>query len=78
MKKILKTLKQNLNYENLADVKWKNRIAIRKSDNIYNQSLIASLIHNNGKKNVEEWNMKPMLEDDYYSKLHDSLKFSIS
>ena len=46
---------QNLNYENLADAKWKNRIAIRKSDNIYNQSLIASLIHNNGKKNVEEW-----------------------
>ena len=29
-------------------------------------------------KNVEEWNMKPMLEDDYYSKLHESLKFSIS
>ena len=46
---------QNLTYENLADTKWKNRIAIRKSDNIYNQSLIASLIHNNGKKNVEEW-----------------------
>ena len=46
---------QNLTYENLAEAKWKNRIAIRKSDNIYNQSLIASLIHNNGKKNVEEW-----------------------
>ena len=46
---------QNLTYENLADAKWKNRIAIRKSDNIYNQSLIASLIHNNGKKNVEKW-----------------------
>jgi len=46
---------QNLTYENLADTKWKNRIAIRKSDNIYNQSLIASLIHNNGKKNVEVW-----------------------
>ena len=46
---------QNLTYENLADAKWKNRIAIRKSDNIYNQSLIASLIHNNGKKNVEVW-----------------------
>ena len=28
---------QNLTYENLADAKWKNRIAIRKSDNIYNQ-----------------------------------------
>ena len=46
---------QNLTYENLADTKWKDRIAIRKSDNIYNQSLIASLIHNNGKNNVEEW-----------------------
>jgi len=46
---------QNLTYENLADAKWKNRIAIRKSDNIYNQSLIAYLIYNNGKKNVEEW-----------------------
>ena len=46
---------QNLTYENLADAKWKNRITIRKSDNIYNQSLIASLIHNNGKKNVEVW-----------------------
>ena len=46
---------QNLTYENLADAKWKNRIAIRKSDNIYNQSLIASLIHNNGKKKVEKW-----------------------
>jgi len=46
---------QNLTYENLADAKWKNRIAIRKSDNIYNQSLIASLIHNNGKKNIEKW-----------------------
>ena len=46
---------QNLTYENLAEAKWKNRIAIRKSDNIYNQSLIASLIHNNGKKNVKEW-----------------------
>ena len=46
---------QNLTYENLAEAKWKNRIVIRKSDNIYNQSLIASLIHNNGKKNVEEW-----------------------
>lgn len=46
---------QNLTYENLADAKWKDRIAIRKSDNIYNQSLIASLIHNNGKNNVEEW-----------------------
>ncbi len=29
-------------------------------------------------KFVEEWNMKPMLDDDYYSKLHDVLKFTIS
>ena len=45
---------QKLTYENLAETKWKNRIAIRKSDNIYNKSLIASLIHNNGKKKVKD------------------------
>ena len=36
----------NLNYEDLADSKWKNRIVIRSSNNMYNQSLVAlSLIH---------------------------------
>ena len=44
-----------LTYESLADPKWKGRIVIRKSNNIYNQSLVASLIKNNGKKATADW-----------------------
>lgn len=42
-------------YENLADKKWKGRICIRSSNNIYNQSLLASLISHNGKIEAKEW-----------------------
>ena len=38
-----------MTYEGLADPKWKGRLVIRKSSNIYNKSLVASLIKNNGK-----------------------------
>lgn len=31
-------------YEDLADPKWRNRICVRSSNNIYNQSLVASMI----------------------------------
>ena len=44
-----------LTYESLADPKWKGRVVIRKSNNIYNQSLVASLIKNNGKGATAEW-----------------------
>ena len=44
-----------LTYESLADPKWKGRLVIRKSNNIYNQSLVASLIKNNGKAATAEW-----------------------
>ena len=44
-----------LTYESLADSKWKGRLVIRKSNNIYNQSLVASLITNNGKGATAEW-----------------------
>ena len=44
-----------LTYESLTDPKWKGRIVIRKSNNIYNQSLVASLIKNNGKKATADW-----------------------
>ena len=44
-----------LTYESLADPKWKGRLVIRKSSNIYNKSLVASLIKNNGKKATAEW-----------------------
>ena len=44
-----------LTYESLADPKWKDRLVIRSSNNIYNQSLVASLITNNGKENIADW-----------------------
>ena len=46
---------KGLTYEGLADLKWKGKIVIRQSNNIYNQSLVASLIENNGKKKTVEW-----------------------
>ena len=45
----------DLTYEDLADPKWKGRLVIRKSNNIYNQSLVASLVENNGKSVTAEW-----------------------
>ena len=46
---------KGMTYENLADPKWKGKVVIRKSNNVYNQSLVASLIANNGKKKTAEW-----------------------
>lgn len=45
----------DLTYENLADKKWKGRLVIRASNNIYNQSLVAWFLSNKGKTNTEEW-----------------------
>jgi iron(III) transport system substrate-binding protein len=42
-------------YEALTDAKWKGRICIRSSNNIYNQSLVASLIANDGAAAAEAW-----------------------
>lgn len=42
-------------YADLADPKWKGRICIRSSSNIYNQSLIASMIAHDGLENTEKW-----------------------
>ncbi len=46
---------RGMSYEDLADPKWKGKVVIRKSNNVYNQSLVASLISNNGKKATAEW-----------------------
>ena len=35
-------------YEDLADPKWQGRICIRSSTNVYNQSLVASMIEADG------------------------------
>ncbi len=44
-----------MRYEDLADPKHKGKVVIRQSNNVYNQSLVASLIKNNGTKNTSEW-----------------------
>ncbi len=42
-------------YEALADERWKGRLLVRSSSNIYNQSLIASMIHANGEEATQQW-----------------------
>jgi iron(III) transport system substrate-binding protein len=44
-----------ISYEDLMDPKWKGKIITRSSENIYNQSLLASIIANNGKESAEMW-----------------------
>ncbi|MDP1929912.1 MAG: Fe(3+) ABC transporter substrate-binding protein [Gammaproteobacteria bacterium] len=42
-------------YADLADPKWDNKICVRSSSNIYNQSLVASMVSRNGVAATEEW-----------------------
>lgn len=42
-------------YEDLATPKWRGKILMRSSSNIYNQSLVASLIAVHGTARTEEW-----------------------
>ncbi|GGX99281.1 iron deficiency-induced protein A [Litchfieldella qijiaojingensis] len=42
-------------YEDLADPRFEGKICIRSSNNIYNQSLLASLIEHHGEEGAEEW-----------------------
>jgi iron(III) transport system substrate-binding protein len=42
-------------YETLADEKWKRRICIRSSSNIYNQSLVAGMIASDGEEKTAAW-----------------------
>ena len=46
---------KTLNYEDLNSPRWKNKIAIRSSNNLYNQSLVASMIANYGLAYTEKW-----------------------
>jgi iron(III) transport system substrate-binding protein len=45
----------DMSYEDLADAKFKGKLVIRQSNNVYNQSLVASLIKNNGSKKTSDW-----------------------
>ncbi len=42
-------------YEDLADSKWKKRICVRSSNNIYNQSLVSSMIAHQGEQKTAQW-----------------------
>jgi iron(III) transport system substrate-binding protein len=42
-------------YEDLADPKWKGRLLIRSSTNVYNQSLAGSILAAHGEKATEDW-----------------------
>ncbi|MCO4784312.1 extracellular solute-binding protein [Marinomonas atlantica] len=42
-------------YEDLANPKWRGRICTRSSANIYNQSLVASMIAANGEEATGKW-----------------------
>lgn len=42
-------------YEDLAGEQWKGKVLVRSSSNLYNQSLVASLIELNGEAETEQW-----------------------
>ena len=42
-------------YADLADERWRGRVLVRSSDNIYNQSLLASLIAHEGEDAARAW-----------------------
>jgi iron(III) transport system substrate-binding protein len=42
-------------YEDLADPRWKDRICVRSSTNIYNLSLMGALIDRLGEAKAEQW-----------------------
>ncbi|MFC7369549.1 MULTISPECIES: Fe(3+) ABC transporter substrate-binding protein [Vreelandella] len=42
-------------YEDLADPQFEGQVCIRSSNNIYNQSLLASMIEHHGEEGAQEW-----------------------
>ena len=46
---------KNISYEDLSNTKWRKSIAIRQSNNIYNQSLVASIIEHKGEDFTKKW-----------------------
>ena len=41
----------------LTQPEWNGKVLVRQSNNIYNQSLLASIIHNEGEEKAKEWAM---------------------
>lgn len=42
-------------YQALTDPVWRNQLCVRSSSNIYNQSLVASLLAHHGREETEQW-----------------------
>jgi iron(III) transport system substrate-binding protein len=42
-------------YEDLADSKWQGKVCVRSSENVYNQSLVGSMIETDGAEATEQW-----------------------
>ncbi len=42
-------------YEDLTEPKWKGKVLVRPSENLYNQSLLASFIALNGEEQAKAW-----------------------
>ena len=42
-------------YEDLTQAKWKERLCVRSSNSIYNQSLVASMIAHQGEAKASQW-----------------------
>ncbi len=42
-------------YEALGDEKWKSRVCMRSSNNVYNQSLVASMLEAEGEETTQAW-----------------------
>ena len=42
-------------YEQLVDEEWAGRLLVRSSDNIYNQSLVASMVARSGGETTSQW-----------------------
>jgi iron(III) transport system substrate-binding protein len=55
-----------MNYEDLTDGKWKGKVAIRSKDNVYNQSLLASIIATQGGTEALKW-VRGVVANSYQS-----------
>lgn len=57
---------QTMNYENLANPNWSGRVSMRSKENVYNQSLLASMIAANGEEEALDW-IKGVVANMYQS-----------
>ena len=46
---------KHMDYESLASTKWKGKICVRSSNNVYNQSMVASFIAHRGETDTLKW-----------------------